>query len=432
MNAERITRIAMLSVHTSPLATLGGKKTGGMNVYVRVLSRELGRRGIAVDVFTRQTTPDAAPTVPFGKGARVVHIPAGPLASLEPSAIYPHVSAFARGVLDFAARERLRYDLIYSHYWLSGCVARTLQQRWDVPVVQMFHTLGRMKNRVALHVPQTGQDVRVATESAIMGWSNRLIAATPAERAQLLWLYRTDRRKIAIVPPGVDLARFHPMPQTEARARIGVRQDGYLLLFVGRIEPLKAIDSLLRALALLRAERSQLAEAICTLVVGGDGETSAPDAETRRLMALREQLHVGQRVRFLGARAQEALPAYYAAADALIVPSDYESFGMVALEAMACGTPVIASEVGGLAFLVRHGVNGFHVPTRDPAKLARRMACLLTHPERRAELGRAARATALEYGWEHIADRLLRVFQDVRGYESPTGARMAPLSVCDE
>ena len=422
----------MLSVHTSPLATLGGKKTGGMNVYVRALSRELGRRGIAVDVFTRRTAPHDPSVVPFAENARVVHIAAGPPAPLAPTEIYPHVSAFARGVLDFAAQEGARYDLVYSHYWLSGCVARRLRRCWGVPVVQMFHTLGLMKNRVALEAAQTEQDMRIAAESAMMSWADLLVAATPAERAQMLWLYRADRRKIAVVPPGVDLRRFHPVPKAEARAKIGVRQDGYVLLFVGRIEPLKAVDSLLQALALLRDERPQLAEAICTLVVGGDGETARPDAETRRLLNLREQLDVEQRVRFLGARPQDALPAYYAAADALIVPSDYESFGMVALEAMACGTPVIASEIGGLAFLVRHGVNGFHVPTRDPAALARRIACMLTHPQRRAELGRAARATALEYSWERIADRLLRVFEGVRRRDKPFGALSAPLSVCDE
>ncbi len=432
MSDADVTRLAMLSVHTSPLAMLGGKKTGGMNVYVRALSRELGRRGIAVDVFTRRTAPDDAPTVPLGERARVVHLPAGPSVPLAPSAIYPHVGTFAREVLSFAAREGVDYDLIYSHYWLSGCVANTLRQRWGVPVVQMFHTLGHMKNRVALNARQTEQDVRIATESAIMAWADRLIAATPAERAQLLWLYRADRRKITVVPPGVDLERFHPIPQAEARAQIGVRQDGYLLLFVGRIEPLKAVDSLLQALALLRTERPQLAEAICTLVVGGSGETASTDAETRRLMALRERLDVRQRVRFLGARSQEALPAFYAAADALIMPSDYESFGMVALEAMACGTPVIASEIGGLAFLVRHNVNGFHIPTRDPAALARRIACILTHPERRAELGRAARVTALEYGWDRVADRLLRVFREVRNRKKTTGTLAASLSVCDE
>ncbi len=432
MGAETIERIAMLSVHTSPLATLGGKKTGGMNVYIRALSRELGRRGIAVDVFTRRAAAEAPCVVHFAENARLVHVAVGPPTALDPLEVHPYVSAFAREVLRFAAQEGLRYDVIYSHYWLSGCVARRLRRCWGVPVVQMFHTLGAMKNRVALNAAYAEQDVRVTTEAAIMSWADRLIAATPAERAQMLWLYRADRRKIAVVPPGVDLERFRPLPKAEARAQIGVRQEGYVLLFVGRLEPLKAVDSLLQALALLRQTHPQLAEAICTLVVGGGGEAAPTDAETRRLMALRERLEVGQRVRFLGARSQEVLPAFYAAADALIVPSDYESFGMVALEAMACGTPVIASEIGGLAFLVRHGVNGFHVPTRDPSALAQRIACMLQNPTRRAELGRAARATALEYGWERIADRLLHVFDEVRRQGSWAGALAAPLSTCED
>lgn len=404
----------MLSVHTSPLATLGGKKTGGMNVYIRELGRELGSRGIRVDVFTRSTDPDCPDVAILGDNARVIYVRAGPEKELGTGAIYPYLPEFVEGVLDFAAAENALYDVIYSHYWLSGWVAHELRARWQTPVVQMFHTLGRMKNRIAQDSGQQETDIRISTETDIMSWADRLIAATPAERAQLLWLYRTDRRKIEVIPPGVDVQRFYPLPKEEARMRLCVMPDLRMLLFVGRIEPLKGVDNILRAVALLRDSDPVLLNDVCICVIGGDMGDVTPDTELARLVSLRDDLHLGERVCFLGARDQDVLPYYYSAAEALIMPSDYESFGMVALEAMACGTPVIASEIGGLAYLVQDGVNGFHVPTREPAALAARIRLILAEPERRAAISRAARQTAQEYSWTLIADRLLQVFAGVR------------------
>lgn len=413
MEERAIRRIAMLSVHTSPLATLGGKKTGGMNVYVRDLSRELGRRGIAVDVFTRRSDRDHPAVTRFGDNARTVLVPAGPARPLGTGDIYPHLPQFVAGVLAFTGEEALTYDIIFSHYWLSGWVAHELRARWGVPVAQMFHTLGRMKNRIAQRATEQETDIRIFTETDIMSWADRLIAATPAERAQMLWLYRADRRKIEVVPPGVDLDRFGPLDPREARAALGLTDNDRMLLFVGRIEPLKRVDQILQAVARLRAEEPALMGGVCVWIIGGDGEDVTLDAETARLRALRDELGLRERVRFLGAQEQDRLPTYYRAAVALIMPSDYESFGMVALEAMACGTPVIASEVGGLAFLVEDGVTGFHVPSREPAALAGRIRAILTRPERRAQMGRAARAVARRYGWAMIAGRLLAIFESM-------------------
>jgi D-inositol-3-phosphate glycosyltransferase len=247
-----------------------------------------------------------------------------------------------------------------------------------------------------------------------MSWADRLIAATPAERAQMLWLYRADRRNIEIVPPGVDLERFHPLPKAEAQAFIGVPPGHRMLLFVGRIEPLKGLDNILQAVAQLRDQDAALLEDVCMCVIGGEIKEGEQDAELTRLMALRDQLGLKERVTFLGARDQDILQYYYCAAEALIMPSDYESFGMVALEAMACGTPVIASEVGGLAFLVEDGINGFHVPTREPSALAAKMRLILTDPGRHTRMSHAAQQTARAYGWPSIADRLLAVFEDVQ------------------
>ncbi len=416
-----IRRIALLSVHTCPLATPGGYKTGGMNVYVLELSKELARRGLHVDIFTRcqescyahleQPFDPSDPTLPV----RLIHLTAGPERSLEPDAIYPYLPGFVAGIRNFVAREHIRYDVIYSHYWLSGAAAYPLQIEWDVPVIQMFHTLGLMKDRVAgtgKSGTRADSSLRDETEVEIMGWADRLIAATPAECAQMLWLYRAPRAAIDVVPPGVDTSRFFPGDPVEARTKIGLRPDQRLLLFVGRIEPLKAIDSILEALALVLQDTPELRDVAQLFVIGGDA--NGTDLEVKRLKAQCAALGLGDTVAFLGAKAQDVLPDYYRAAEALLMPSDYESFGMAALEAMASGVPVIAAQVGGLAFLIRDGENGYHVPTRDSAALAGAMRRALTDRAERDRLAANAADTARKYAWPRIADQLLTIFESAR------------------
>lgn len=411
--------IAMMCVHTSPLAPLGGKKTGGMNVYVRELARELGSRGLTVDVYTRRSDPKL-PDVDYSLGAnvRVIHVMAGPPQPLDPSEVYPYLSQFAAGVIAFTTRQPIQYDVIYSHYWLSGWVANKLKEVWNTPTVQMFHTLGHMKNRIDSQKPHL-PDTRITVETQIVQWADRIIAATPAEHAQLLWLYRADRRKIAIIPPGVDPDQFRPIPQADAKARLGLDDAKQLLLFVGRIEPLKAVDTILKAVDHLRRTQRDVLEHAAFAIIGGDPENPA-DKELTRLRALRDELMLHDQVDFLGAKDHGLLPYYYAAATAVIVPSDYESFGMVALEAMASGTPVIASEVGGLAFLVKDEKTGYLVPVREPAALAESIAMLLRDPQKRAELGHNAAELARRYTWATIADQLTTVFEEVTGRRSFT------------
>jgi D-inositol-3-phosphate glycosyltransferase len=430
MTQRTIQRIAMLSVHTCPLATLGGKKTGGMNVYIRDLSREFARRGIAVDVYTRSQDP-CQPHVndTLAENARVIHVPTGPETPLETVEVYPHLPQFTENVLAFAAQNKLTYDVIFSHYWLSGWAAHALRAEWGVPVAQMFHTLGRMKNRIALQHPDDGpsmRDIRVFTETDIMSWVDVLIAATPAERAQMLWLYQTDRRKIQIVPPGVDTNHFHPMDQLQAKAAINVSSHNKMLLFVGRIERLKGVETLLNAIGLIRAQCPALSEQICMTIIGGNPhEPTTANTEMARLKTIRDDLGLHDLVTFVGAKDQDQLRHYYNAAEALIMPSDYESFGMVALEAMACGTPVIASEVGGLAYLIRDGQNGFHVPVREPEALAQRILSLLQNSDQRARMGQDAAESARQYSWSQIADRLLTVFSML---PDPTASRQSTLA----
>jgi D-inositol-3-phosphate glycosyltransferase len=255
-------------------------------------------------------------------------------------------------------------------------------------------------------------DVRIATETQIVNWASRIIAATPAEHDQLLWLYRADRRKISIIPPGVDVEHFQPVPTAKARRMLGLDEMCEVLLFVGRIEPLKAVDTILEAVNFMRQEERDLLDCVCVVVIGGD-PNNPNDRELSRLQCLTKELNLEDVVKFFGAKDHKLLPLYYAAATTVIMPSDYESFGMVALESMASGTPVIASGVGGLAFLVDDQETGFLVPTRDPVALAEGIIALLSDPEKRELLGRNATALAQQYTWVNIVDRLRELFEDV-------------------
>ena len=407
-----VQRVAMLSVHTCPLATLGGKKTGGMNVYVRDFSRALARFGVGVDIFTR-SEDDCQPTVrhDVGCGARVIHVPAGPERPIPVPQIVNYLDEFVDGVLAFVRDEALHYDLIHSHYWMSGLVAERLKALWaGIPVVQMFHTLGHMKNRIALTDAERAPQARIDGENQVISFVDTIIAATPAEYAQLHWLYGADMSKVVTIPPGVDLERFSPIPKELAKRRVGIAENHRNIVFAGRIEPLKGVDTLLKAIALIQQRQPEVVSDVCVAIIGGDPWNGNPGDEMARLQELRKQLGVAETVTFLGAKNQDVLPNYYAAAEMVVMPSHYESFGMVALEAMAMGTPVIASEVGGLAFLVRDGRNGFLVPSRDPEALAERIFTLLQDDSCRVELGRQAREHALAYDWPDIARKILRVY----------------------
>lgn len=409
-----VRRIAMLSVHTCPLALLGGKKTGGMNVYVRDFGRELGCHGIAVDVFTR-SQDDCQPRIKheLGPQGRVIHIPAGPEQPIPVAAIEQYLDEFTEGVLAFAAAEGITYDLIHSHYWLSGLVAEGLRRAWQVPIVHMFHTLGHMKNLIAQDDSERAPQARIDGEEHVLQIADRIIAATPAEEQQLLEFYHADRSHLRVIPPGVDPARFHPIDKKAAKRKVGIPCGDANILFVGRIEPLKGVDTLLRAMSILQERHPQAIENTCLAIVGGDPWTDDLDTEMGRLQQLRQELGIHDLVTFLGAKDQDVLPYYYAGAEMVVMPSHYESFGMVALEAMAMGTPVIASEVGGLAHLVQHGVNGYHVPSRDPEALAARILELLTDKELCAQLGRQARASTAQYHWSAITDRMVDVYREL-------------------
>lgn len=415
-----INRIAMLSVHTSPLATLGGKETGGMNVYVRDLTQALSRRGIEVDVYTRSQNPATPRIQPLGERGRVIQVKAGPEQPYNKNLIFNHLAEFEAGVQAQAKADRINYDIIYGHYWLSGLVAYTLRRAWHIPLAQMFHTLAEMKNRVAQTRAERDPEQRVNCEGEVMRFADRLIAATPLEKNQMTWLYGAETNKISIVPPGVDVDRFKPLDQRQAREQVGVHPEDELILFVGRIQPLKGIETLIRALALVKKREPALAQNVCVSIIGGDPnpDSEVEQAEFERLETLRAELGIGDLVTFLGAKDQDTLVYYYAAAEIVVMPSHYESFGMVALEAMACGTPVIASDVGGLSFNIEDGYNGYRVPDRDPQAMADKIILLLKHRVLRDQLGEQARMWVQRYSWVNIAEELLEVFEDtLSGYK---------------
>jgi len=416
-----VLRIAMISYHTCPLATLGGKDTGGMNVYVRDVTRQLGRMGIHVDVFTR-SQDEHVPHVlhDLGYGNRVVHVPAGPEVPLAKRELVGHIPEFAQGILNFAAEKSIHYDIIHSHYWMSGIAAEDLKRTWGIPVVHMFHTLGEMKNRIARNESEKEGAYRLDGERRVLKMADRIVAATLAEQAQLQWLYKADLGKVVIIPPGVDISHFYPIPPDEAKQFLGVKADERMVLFVGRIEPLKGVETLIRAMSRLRMTEFTGQRPVHLAIIGGDPYVSRDEmtGEMTRLQALCRELCMDRMVLFLGKRSQDTLPYYYSAADLLVMPSHYESFGMVALEAMACGTPVIASQVGGLAFLIRDGVTGFHVPDGEPDALAERLTTLLSDRLLLRTMGQRAVVHARDYAWERIADQIVELYRTLLPVET--------------
>ncbi len=403
-------RVALLSVHTCPLAALGGKETGGMNVYVRELARELGRAGFEADVFTRSQDAAIPEVVSLGPGARVIHVAAGPARPLPRPALAEHLGAFVDGVERYRERERADYALVHGHYWLSGVAGLELARRWGRPVVQMFHTLGALKNRVARTEEEREPEARVAAERRIATAVDRIIAANPVERAHLARYCGADVERIRVVPCGVDLDLFQPGDPAAARARLGLRAE-HVLLFVGRLAPIKGLTTLLRALATAKADG--LGPADLRLVVVGGDKDERWDGERARLLRLAEELGVGPWVEFRGPQPQDRLPDYYAAAELCLMPSLYESFGMVALEAMACGVPVVGSRVGGLATTVQDGVTGVLVPEADAGALAAVITCLLHDAARRRRLGLQAAGWARRFGWPCIARAVIDVYGEL-------------------
>ena len=401
-------RLAMLSVHTSPLDQPGTGDAGGMNVYILELARRLAAQDVEVEVFTRATSSDQPPVMEADPGVLVRHIPAGPYEGLSKADLPAQLCTFVREVLRTEAIHAPgRYDLVHSHYWLSGQVGAVASDRWGVPLVHTMHTMGKVKN-AALAAGDTPEPLaRLIGEGQVVEAADRLIANTSAEATQLVEEYDADPARVDVVHPGVDLDVFVP-GRARARQRLGLPSDAHVLLFAGRIQPLKAPDVLLHAAAVL-ARDPALRRRLVVAVVGGPSGSGMADPHA--LVALAADLGIADVVRFVPPVRQRDLAVWYAAATVVCVPSYSESFGLVALEAAACGTPVVAAAVGGLQTAVRHGRTGLLVEGHDPGRWAFELAGLLAAPSWLHTMGELAVRHASGFSWQHTAAATLEVYE---------------------
>jgi D-inositol-3-phosphate glycosyltransferase len=425
-DAAAIRRVAMLSVHTSPLEQPGTGDAGGLNVYVVELAKRLAERGTEVEVFTRATSAytsdlDGA-DVELAPGVSVRHVVAGPLAGLGKNDLPGQLCAFTAGVMRAeAAQEQDWYDVVHSHYWLSGQVGWLVADRWNVPLVHSMHTMAKVKNAHLADGDTPEPAGREIGEEQVVAAADRLVASTQAEAAELVGLYGASPDRVAVVPPGVDLDTFAPGGddgRAAARSRLGVAPDAQVLLFAGRIQPLKAPDVLVRAAAHLLRSSPSMRSRLQVVVLGGPSGSGLDHPEELQELASRLGLHgvpgVPDVVRFEPPAPREVLAEWFRAADLVVVPSYNESFGLVAIEAQACGTPVVAARVGGLETAVAHGISGELVDGHDPAEWGRVLGELLADPDRMARLRRGARGHSLRFGWDATVDATLAVYAAAR------------------
>ncbi len=401
MSESRL-KIAILSAHSCPVGDLGARDTGGMSVYIHELARELGKQGHSVDVYTRVHDPADPQIFKLGPRARLIHLQAGQPELIHKLAVYCYLPEFTCNLENYRKNNGLRYDLIFSHYWLSGWVGRRLQQWWQIPHVIMFHTLGAVKN--ATGIGEDAPELRIVTEREAVNNCQRIIAATEREKEELVRYYGALPEKIGIVPCGVNMELFQPLDRVAARQKLGL-PDRKTLLFVGRIDPLKGIDRLLKAMPYL-----QRFEGLRLVIIGGD-EYSRNEVE--KLQRLSRELKVQDSVTFQGLIKQEQLPYFYSAADVCVVPSYYESFGLVALESLACGTPVVATDVGEMRNIIRPGETGYVVPENTPQELAAKIAWLLSGPPRDTGSVLSIRASVSRFDWANIAGAVIREMHTV-------------------
>ena len=405
----QVRRVAMLSVHTSPLDQPGTGDAGGLNVYVVEVAKRLAAAGVEVEIFTRMTDGALPIQSEMAPGVHVRNVIAGPFEGLGKEDLPGQLCAFAQGVMRAeAARPEGWYDLVHSHYWLSGQVGWLAADRWQVPLVHSMHTMARVKNSLLAEGDAPEPPGREIGEAQVVDAADRLVANTQGEAGELVDLYGADPGKVRVVPPGVDLELFTPGDGAAARARVGLPRNAHVLLFVGRIQPLKAPDVLLRAAAVLLARRPELRQSLVVAVLGGPSGSGV--GKPRALQELAQQLGIDAQVRIVPPVDRVTVAQRYRAADLVAVPSYSESFGLVAVEAQACGTPVVAAAVGGLPFAV--GDSGLLIDGHESADWSAGLEGLLDDPGRREMLSRKAVGHASQFSWERTTDRLLEVYTE--------------------
>ncbi|MBO0842073.1 MAG: D-inositol-3-phosphate glycosyltransferase [Nocardioides sp.] len=408
-----VQRVAMISLHTSPLDQPGTGDAGGMNVYVLELSKRLAAQGIEVDIFTRATSSRLAPVVAAYHGVRVHHVHAGPFEGLSKGDLPGQLCSFAREVLRTeAAHPPGWFDAVHTHYWLSGQVGALARDRWGVPLVHSMHTMAKVKNEALAEGDCPEPPARVIGEEQVVDATDMLIANTDLEAKQLINLYEASADRVEVVHPGVDLQVFRPYGRAAARAALGLPARAHVLLFAGRIQPLKAPDVLLRAAAVMLARDPSLRRDLVVPIVGGPSGSGLEHPTS--LADLAHELGLDDVVRFVPPVSQTELARWYSAASVVAVPSYNESFGLVAAEAQACGTPVVAAAVGGLTTAVCHGRSGLLVDGHDPARWADALSNAVSSHERWQALADGALAHAQDFSWEATARATLEVYRQAR------------------
>ena len=408
-----VRRVAMMSFHTCPLAAQEGKETGGMNIYVLELSKQLARQGIAVDAFTRSQDNQQPYIVQVNPLFRVIHVPAGPETPVPKKQLIQYLPEFVQNYHKFVAEQGIEYDVIHCHYYLSGLAGLEIVRQTPAPLVMSFHTLALMKNLVARDELEKEERERIDAEFQLVSAVDKIIAPSDSDKSYLEYLYQANDCKVVMIPPGVDVQNFKPMDGREAKRYLGIREDDRIILFCGRIEPLKGIDSLLYAMRIM-VEREPELDA-CLWIIGGDvsQQPSQWSKELQKLEKLRHLLKLTSVVHFAGQQPQEILPYYYNAADVVVMPSHYESFGMAAAEAMACGVPVIMTNVAGISGLIDDEHELLVTSVNNPLLLAAQIRHLLVDKDAHAKVSHEVYTTVQDLNWHHIAQKVVAVYESL-------------------
>jgi D-inositol-3-phosphate glycosyltransferase len=402
----------MISYHTCPLASEEGKETGGMNIYVLELSKQLAKLGYQIDVITRSQDDKVAHIVPVTKNFRVIHLKAGPESPISKKKLIGFIPEFVLSFKNFIEKENITYNLIHAHYYLSGLIGLELNKKFlhKIPLIMTFHTLALMKNLVARTIAEQENHVRIAAEFTLVKQSDAIITPSSSDKQYLKYLYEAQDNKIYEIPPGVNTDLFKPIPKTVAKKYIGADQQSKIILFVGRIEPLKGIDALLYAMKILISQK--LSEPICLLIIGGDISQHIKKWSPlmKQLELLRRTLRISAQVNFIGQKPQHELPYYYNAADIVVMPSHYESFGMAAAEAMACGVPVITTNVTGISNLVDESRSALVTSVNNPLLLASQIKRLITDKKLYHQVQNNSMENINDLRWGNIAKQIELVY----------------------